>query len=351
VNVLLSTPKQRIIAALVVSLCVHALFLWLPDVELPAMERALPPLMAKLEPISRQARLPAPKKPRSKPPAPAPIEQPPVVEKTEVKEALAESTVVAASSVAEADSLAELATEAPDIASAVAAASSVAEVTPVTPPRPPLPKHARLKFEVKLGNDGMVVGETIHILEFDDGQYKLDSTTQTIGLARMVKSFTLKQSSWGMSDGYLLSPRKFTEDKTDENGTKSYQATFDREKNKLILNDGKEVELPPDAQDMLSILYQFPPLPAEGDVLPISVTNGRNLDHHNFEITTDETLITRMGKLHTVHFRKITPAGKEGLEIWFSQEYRLLPVKVRHIEPGGKIGGEAIITEIRLSDN
>lgn len=315
------------------------------------MERDLPPLMAKLEPIARQARSPSPKKPRSKPPTPAPVEQPPVIEKTEMKEVSAESDVVAASSVAEADSLEELATETPDIVSSVVAASSVAEATTAAPPRPPLPKHARLRFEVKLGNDGMVVGETIHILEFDDGQYKLDSTTRTIGLASIVKTFTLKQSSWGMSDGYLLSPSKFTEDKTDENGTKTYQATFDRDKGKLIFGDGKEIDLPPDAQDMLSILYQFPPLPAEGDVLPIAVTNGRNLDRHRFEVTTNETLITRMGKLHTVHFRKITPAGKEGLEIWFSQEYRLLPVKVRHIEPSGKVGGEAIITEIRLSDN
>lgn len=307
--------------------------------------------MAKLEPVSRQARLPAAKKPRSKPPAPAPLEQPPVVKQADVKDVSAESSVAAASSVAEADSLAALATEVPDATSAVVAASSVAEVTPAAPPRPPLPKHARLRFEVKLGSDGMVVGETIHTLEFDDGQYKLDSTTQTIGLARMVKSFTLKQSSWGMSDGQLLFPRKFTEDKTDENGTKSYQATFDREKNKLIFTDGKEVDLLPDTQDMLSILYQFPPLPAEGDVLPISVTNGRNLYQYRFEVTTDETLITRMGKLHTVHFRKIQSADKEGLEIWFSQEYRFLPVKVRHIEPGGKVGGEALITEIRLSDN
>jgi hypothetical protein len=350
VNVSLSTLKQRIIAALAVSLCVHAIFLWLPDVELPSANPELPPLMAKLEPISRQARSPAQKKSRKKPPTPAPVEQPPIVE-TAIKETLAESAVVAASSVAETESTTELTTETLGIASSVTAASSMAEAIPAAPPRPPLPKHARLRFEVKLGNDGMVVGETVHTLEFDDGQYKLDSTTQTIGLARMVKSFTLKQSSWGMSDGYLLFPRKFTEDKTDENGTQSYQATFDRDRNKLLFGNGKEIDLSPDAQDMLSILYQFPPLPAAGDVLPISVTNGRNLDRHNFEITTDETLITRMGKLHTVHFRKIQPVGKEGLEIWFSQEYRLLPVKVRHIEPGGKVGGEAIITEIRLSDN
>ena len=350
-NVQLSSLKQRLIAALVVSLIVHAIFLWLPDVELPSISPELPPLMAKLEPVSRQARAPVIKKPRSKPPTPVPVEQPPVVEKTAIEEVIAESSVVAASSVAEAENLAALVTEVPDVASAVIAASSVAETTPAAPPRPPLPKHARLRFEVKLGSDGMVIGETIHTLEFDDGQYKLDSTTQTIGLARIVKSFTLKQSSWGVSDGQMLSPRKFTEDKTDENGTKSYQATFDRDKNKLIFGNAKEVDLLPDTQDMLSILYQFPPLPAAGDVLPISVTNGRNLYQYRFEVTTDETLITRMGKLHTVHFRKIQSADKEGLEIWFSQEYRLLPVKVRHIEPGGKVGGEAIITEIRLSDN
>jgi hypothetical protein len=350
VNVPLSTPKQRIIAALAVSLIVHALFLWVPHFELPSVSPELPPLMAKLEPVSRQVRSPAAKKPRSKPAAPAPVAQSPIVEK-DVNAVPAESSVAAASSVTEADSLAALATEVPAASSAVVAASSVAEATPAAPPRPPLPRHARLRFEVKLGSDGMVVGETIHTLEFDDGQYKLDSTTQTIGLARMVKSFTLKQTSWGMSDGQLLFPRKFTEEKTDENGTRSYQATFDRDKNKLIFADGKEVDMPTDAQDMLSILYQFPPLPAEGDVLPISVTNGRNLDKYRFEVTTDETLITRMGKLHTVHFRKLQPAGKEGLEIWFSQEYRLLPVKVRHIEPNGKVGGEAIITEIRLSDN
>lgn len=350
-NIALSTPTQRIVAALAVSLIVHAILLWFPHIEVPSIRPELPPLMAKLEPISRQAHALVSKKLRSKPQVPAAVVQPPVVENTEVKQPLSASNVAAASSVTEATSLAELAMEVPNSASTVVTASSVAATTPSAPMRPPLPKHARLKFEVKLGKDGMVVGETIHTLEFDDGQYKLESTTQTIGLARMVKSFTLKQSSWGMSDGQMLSPHNFTEDKTDENGTQSSRATFDHDNNKLIFGNMEQVELLPDTQDMLSILYQFPPLPAEGDVLPIAVTNGRNLDRYRFEVTTDEILITRMGKLHTVHFRKIHPAGKEGLEIWFSQEYRLLPVKVRHIEPNGKIGGEAIITEIRLSDN
>jgi hypothetical protein len=44
------------------------------------------------------------------------------------------------------------------------------------------------------------------------------------------------------------------------------------------------------------------------------------------------------------------PPGKEGLEIWFAQEYRLLPVKLRHIERDGSIAGEAIITDIRIAE-
>lgn len=350
-NVQLSSLKQRLIAALVVSFIIHAIFLWMPNVELPSVSPELPPLMAKLEPISRQARLPVAKKSRIKPPAPAPVEQPPIIKAEEVKEVLAESSVAVASSVAEADNLATLATETPNATSAVIAASSAAEATTAAPPRPPLPKHARLRFEVKLGSDGMVVGEAIHTLDYEDEQYKLESTTKTIGLARLIKAYTLTQSSWGDTNGKILRPRKFYEKKESDNGTQINSATFDRETRRILFEDGRAVEMPLDAQDMLSILYQFPPLPAEGDVLPISVTNGRNLYQYRFEVTTDETLITRMGKLHTVHFRKIQSADKEGLEIWFSQEYRLLPVKVRHIEPGGKVGGEAIITEIRVSDN
>ncbi|MDH2915579.1 MAG: DUF3108 domain-containing protein [Gallionella sp.] len=356
----MSTPKQRIIAALAVSLIVHAILLWLPRIELPLAEPDLPPLMAKLEPINRLPKLPSAKKTRSKatvkPEAPAPVTPPISPEKNEVAEELPQSSLVTASSVAETTDL-ETASQvignnSLDISSSVAGTSSVTEATTAAaPPRPPLPKRARLKFEVRLGNNGMVIGDTVHTLEFEDEQYKLESTTKTIGLARLLKSYTLTQTSLGMSDGQILKPLKFSEKKEDENGTQISSSSFDRDANKIIFEDGREVVLAADTQDMLSILYQFPPLPAEGDVLPITVTNGRNLEKYRFEITTDEILNTSMGKLHTVHFRKLQPAGKEGLEIWFSQEYRLLPVKVRHIEPNGNIGGEAIITEIRVSDN
>lgn len=345
---LLSTPKQRIVAAIATSLILHALLLWLPRIELPSAQPELPPLMAQLQTVERAPKVAKPKAARKKKTVAAPVTTPaaPVTPVPDAPELVAASAVAVASEVIPSETLEE-------VASAVVAASSVAEapvVAPASPLRPPLPKHAQLKFEVRLGSDGIVVGETRHTLDFEDDKYVLISTTKTIGLARLVKAFNLNQTSYGVSDGQLLFPRKYTEEKSDDSKKEFYSATFNQATQMLEFDNAPAVALAPNVQDMLSILYQFPPLPAAGDVLAVAVTNGRNLERFNFEITTDEILNTRMGKLHTVHFRKLQAPGKEGLEIWFAQEYRLLPVKVRHIEASGKIGGEAIITEIRVSD-
>lgn len=344
---LLSTPKQRIVAAIATSLILHALLLWLPRIELPSAQPELPPLMAQLQAVQRAPKIPKPKMARKKKPTPAPVVAAPTAPVTPVPDApeiVAASAVAVASEVIPSETLEE-------VSSAVVAASSVAEApVAASPLRPPLPKHAQLKFEVRLGSDGIVVGETRHTLDFEEDKYVLISTTKTIGLARLVKAFNLNQTSYGVSDGQLLFPRKFTEEKTDDSKKEFHSATFNQATQMLEFDNAPAVALVPNVQDMLSILYQFPPLPAAGDVLAVAVTNGRNLERFNFEITTDEILVTRMGKLHTVHFRKLQAPGKEGLEIWFAQEYRLLPVKVRHIEAGGKIGGEALITEIRVSD-
>ncbi|MDD4911250.1 MAG: DUF3108 domain-containing protein [Sideroxydans sp.] len=358
---LLGTSKQRIVAALTLSLTAHALLLWMTDIELPETTSNLPPLIAQLQTLPRasSATTIAPKGKTSETLTPENIATSPKI--------LPTSDVIASD---------DLSTElAPLIASQVLAddamphddviaASSVAPHTvdsPVTrsvtetpssaPPRPALPKHASLKFEVRMGDDGVVVGETRHTFDLIDGQYTLRSTTKTIGLARLVKSYMLTQSSVGTSDGQVLKPNRFSEEKLDDGTLKTSNVSFDREMNKLLFDSGKEVPLAENTQDMLSILYQFPPLPSSGDVLPISVTNGRKIEQFKFEFTTDEMLITPMGKLHTVHFRKLRKPNNEGLEIWFAQEYRLLPVKVRYIDPNGQIGGEALISEIRVSDN
>ncbi|MDD2928281.1 MAG: DUF3108 domain-containing protein [Sideroxydans sp.] len=254
------------------------------------------------------------------------------------------SQVAAASSLVAASSIVA--------ASSVTASSAVSPMlAEVAPPRPTLPKHAFLKFQVRLGKDGMAVGEARHELEIDNGRYELTATTRTIGLARLVKSYKLVQTSNGTTDGVALYPEQYSEDKQNDGEQRKDSVKLDYSRQQLLFASGRKLPLKEPTQDILSILYQFPPLPEPGDVLPIAITNGRDWEQYKFEIATNEELITPLGKLHTVHFRKLHPPGKEGLEIWFAQEYRLLPVKLRHIERDGSIAGEAIITDIRIAEN
>ncbi|MFH2134920.1 MAG: DUF3108 domain-containing protein [Pseudomonadota bacterium] len=369
----LPSARKRFVIALAASLAVHALLVWLPPIQPPEAEPDLPPLIAKLVPLPQlSTATKRPAAPRTKPAAPADALADALAEAASAvaaassvvatsEPALPASQVVAAtpaSAVAASDALApasQVAAASPEIpASAVAVASAPvaapAIVEAVPPPRPMLPKHAFLKFQVRIGKDGMAVGDTRHELKIEDGHYTLTATTRTVGLARLVKSYQLLQASSGTTDGILLHPAQYSEDKQNDGEKRKDSVKLDYENQQLLFASGRKMPLNESTQDILSILYQFPPLPEAGDVLPIAITNGRDWEKYRFEIVTNEELITPLGKLHTVHFRKLHPPGKEGLEIWFAQEYRLLPVKLRHIERDGSIAGEAVITDIRISE-
>lgn len=358
-----SSVRPRFAIALAASLAVHALLMWLPPIQIPKTEPDLPPLVARLIPLPQVRSTPArTPKPRPKP-AVAPVD-----ELAAAASAVAANSSVAATTETQlpagqvaasppASAVAASETPASQVASATpeqppsaaTAASAPAAETP-PPPRPMLPRHAFLKFQMRIGKNGMAVGEARHELQITDGRYELTATTRTTGLARLVKSYRLTQTSSGATDGSVLHPEQYSEDKENDGERHRDSVRLDYAAGQLLFDSGRKMPLRESTQDILSILYQFPPLPEPGDVLPIAITNGRDWERYQFEIATNEELITPLGKLHTVHFRKLHPPGKEGLEIWFAQEYRLLPVKLRHLDRDGSIVGEAIITDIRIAE-
>jgi len=344
VNVSLSTPKQRIIAAIAVSLIAHAIFLWMPHIEPPSINPELPPLMAKLEPITLTTKPLSPKKSQKTPIAPKPVVAPPETVNPTIFDLPPEI------SSAETERL--IAENETAIARALDTASGVVATSERSLPSPtPLPKHALLKFEVRKGAGGITAASMQHTLDIDGGQYKLSATAKMIGLAKIFYNGSLNQISSGMTDGQRLYPRQYTEEKLEGNTTKSRSAVFDTNSNQMIFDNGSQRTLIADAQDMLSILYQSPAVPAEGDELDIAVTDGSSLERYRFQVTTDEMIITPMGKLKAIHYRKLHPPDEKGLGIWFAREYRNLPVKIHIIDTDGSVKFEFIITEIRLSDN
>jgi len=415
VTKLISTPSRRIALAIVLSVLLHGLTLWLPEIQLPSNEKELPLLVAKLEALPKiSSKVIAKRKPRPKPrpvvqpaqetilsasapvaasapkasepaiPASAPLpasapeaSEPPASSPVPAsapkagEQALPISAPVTASSANASQELmptsASLPASAPAENKAIAAsavstagAPVVAEaITPAsaplaaedTPPaHPPLPKHARLRFNVFQGERNFKVGESIHKLEIKDGRYTLTADIHTTGLASMFKSYRMLQTSTGSATKQTLRPETFSEVITDENGKKSTQGDFDWAQHIIRFSNGKQATLPSQAQDILSILYQFPPMTEQAQNIAVNIGTGKKFETYHFEVLFKEKLDTLMGPLHTIHFRKIHAPHDEGLEIWFAQEYRFLPVKIRYLDRDGNIAAEAIITSIRVSD-
>ncbi|GAB4127342.1 MAG: hypothetical protein Fur0040_10180 [Sideroxydans sp.] len=353
----LARTRSRLATAIAVSLLVHGWLLWGPHLTLSSFKQPdLPPLVAKLEPLplERTALRPPPSKPARKAAA-APLLPRPLPASTPQP-----ASAVAASSVAAPDGeMAASAVEATAMASAVAATSSVAASTQAasaptavvpekTVARPPLPRRARLSYTVNKGNSNFRIGEAVHTLEIDDGRYVLQAVTQTVGLARMVKRYEITQYSAGRYTATGLVPEQFFEERTESSGSKRQTAEFDYPAQRVHFSHGGEAVLPPETQDILSILYQFPPLTGS-ETVPVSVVNGRTVELYEFRIVTDETIQTPLGPLHTVHLTKLHEPGQEGLEIWLAREYRLFPAKLRFLERNGEISGEVVITDIRVS--
>lgn len=332
----LDERKRRLGFALAVSVSLHALVLWGADIRVPQAKPELPPLVAKLEalptaPPAKPKRKPAPPPPKvaPEPPPPAETQQPPEPDilpdmvETETPPAMDSAPVETEPHAAEAEKTAE---------------------------RPPLPKHARLTFAVNRGEGGMRVGEAVHTLEIEDGHYVLQAETRTIGLVRLFKRYDIIQYSSGSYRREGLFPDSFFEERRDGSTTLRNAVEFDHTARLAEFSHGDKTTLPADTQDILSIMYQFPPLQGS-EIASVSVSNGKKIETYQFGIDIDEKIDTPIGELLAVRLSKLHGPNEEGLEIWLAREYRLFPVMMRFMERNGEVSAEAVITDIRVSED
>ena len=326
-------PAYRIALAVALSILAHSLLLWqLPKIEWPAKKQELPRLQAKLEALPKLAKKSISRKPSAKHLAspPPPMAEPVVATAPEISDAAASSVAAEA-------------TEAADIVPA----NSVSEALPS---QPLLPKKAQLRFAVQYGGGTFKVGEIIHNLENSDGRYILRATTQTTGLVSLFKSFHLSQTSSGSVSRQGLRPDSYVEVKTEGSGTQTSTASFDWGAHKVSFNNGKEVTLAEQAQDILSLPYHLSQLPLNAQGFQIALSNGRNINQYYIALGEEGSISTAMGELRTVALSKVHGANEEGLVIWLALEYRLLPVKILYLDKSGEISANMVITDIRVSD-
>ena len=299
--------NRRIAFAITLSVLIHAAILWLPQVRLPRNEVQLPPLTVRIEPLPR------------------PLVQP-------IKHEPAEPLT------------------APDGTASAQPTAKAVDKKEEPAAHHLFSNHVQLTFAVYKGIDSFKIGDVHHRLEINRDSYTLKAVKRTTGLASLLNDEQTIQTSRGKIVKQGLQPESFTEEKTTNGDKQNLKATFDRVAQKLRFSRGGETPLVDGVQDALSFTYQLSQLSMHVEIIPLAISDGRQLENDRIEIGGEEDISTPMGKVRALHLRKMHAQGEAYFEIWLGLEYRLLPVKFRQIDSSGEVTEEVIISDIRIAD-
>lgn len=327
-----------LLLALLLSLLLHLLLL--AEVGWPAWfthDQADTPVL--------QARLVLPPKPVLPAPAaatPRPAVRKPAPANTSVKPELAAPAsdvraVSEAASTAEAAAMAQAA-EAAREAEIAAWHEDHSQVTEEAEIAPTPYTHVATEFAMFLNEDASPVGTAkIDYAQVDSEHYTLRWQVQGSGLLKLLYP-KLVQESRGEVRPHGLRPY-FYRYAFGSRVDKTHEATFDWDKRLLTLKTGDQQEshdLPQNAQDILSFMFQFmfvPPL----QEMHVVLTNGRRMGEYEYEFEGEEPLQVADQTLQTVHLAHTRGEQSDKIDFWLASEYRYIPVKIRIINKKGQV--------------
>ena len=199
-------------------------------------------------------------------------------------------------------------------------------------------QYAETTFNVSTKIGGSPEGLASMTYNLLDGvHYQINSVARARGLAALVLS-ELVQTSEGVLTKSGLQPNKFTYNYGDK-ASKSRLATFDWQTKTVSMQTAKGLQtddLPMDAQDLLSFMYQFmfvPPL----EKMHINIVNGKSLRTYDYSFEGEETTSLPIGAVKTVHIQHSNADTEDKIDLWLAVDYQYLPVKIVKVDKNGKI--------------
>lgn len=319
--------RRRFLLALAVSMALHLTLLASPAWRLPSLDDLLPADDA------IQARLAPPPRPAAVAPVPRLARPQPVRRAKPV--AAAEQPPAPPVPVATPASLpAEPEPEATSVAEAVAPAPEqpVAAAAPVAID---LPSRGRIRFLVRKGDGGFVIGQASHEWRHDGASYVVTSTAETTGLIGLFRPARVVQTSEGDIVDGALRPREF---KTEKNGATGDRARFDWSAGRVLLAGGaREVAVEQGSQDMLSMFYQLGLMADRLEGAGLAVATGNKLERYAITAVGEERLEVPAGERRTLRVLVRAQAGADTTEVWLGLDDRRLPLRIRHVDRKGDI--------------
>ena len=318
-----------LIVAFAASLGIHAAALFGPDIELAGDPEPLPPIVAELQPPppapSRAAVAPeplperTPPRRRTSPARAASVSATPVMNIPEAGQEQAPSALPAAPGPADA---------------AVVSGKPVEPAPEPVPVESRLPARGAIRFRVEYGDANFEIGVARHVWEIGEGRYRLRSVVETTGLAWLLRSVSIDMESLGAYSESGLRPDVFGVRRVGRKAKE--QALFDWESMRIRVADRPDQTLVGGAQDLLSFYYQLGFMDLSQPVLPLPVATGKKFGMYRLENLGEETIEIPLGVLRTLHFRT-SGENVNTTELWLAYDYRMLPVKIRHVDNKGGI--------------
>lgn len=213
-------------------------------------------------------------------------------------------------------------------------AATVPPAPTFSDPASVLAARGRVRYLISRGAGGFVVGQAVHTWQREGTHYRLESVTETTGIAAVFKPARIVQQSRGEVMAAGLQPQfVHQEDKKGVN-----EASLDWTTHRVD-SAGRSEPLPEGTQDMLSMYYQLAWSLAMATNAPqfveLPILTRKAIEIYRFERVGHEPLNYRQRALATWHYR--TRNGTDTIELWFAPELRGLPVLIRFIDHNGEL--------------
>jgi hypothetical protein len=219
-------------------------------------------------------------------------------------------------------------------------ASLVAGPDFVLTPSLALVGEARLEFDVFRG-ESLVIGETRYHWVHDGQHYQMETSTETTGLAALLRPLRIDQRSEGDLLDTGLRPQRYVSRPTQGKGTEE-EVVFDWKANQVMLRAGSKQsghDLVAGAQDMASLWLELMwRAQSAGGEFDFMVATGKRYTPRWFvpEQNTD-SLDTAVGRLLVKRLQARAQPGDNQIEVWLAPNLRWLPVRIRYTDRKGDV--------------
>ena len=206
------------------------------------------------------------------------------------------------------------------------------------------PKQIILSYQAS--RNGKPFANVVERFEQANGQYKIESVTEGVGLAALLGKRVLRSEGLVTDEG--LQPKHFEQHQGD-NETKSVYADFDWTANQLSLKNKGNIKteaLLESTQDLLSFSYQWIYTSLKDEQFSLPVTTGKKLRVYRYAVTEqDVNLVTEAGQFKTVHLvSTVADAKGNEKEFWLAKDHYYLPVKIVQRDENGSVIEQTLTT-------